>query len=354
MLAEFLFTDTNNITKLDELLMTGWFRCADFFFRGQFICLDEKISSMIKIRLPLSDYHNKKGHRRITRNVEESFRVEIGNVSISDQKETLYNSFKEKFHGFIYGSLSDIIHGSFDQPMHITNEISVYDDDRLIALSYFDCGKNSIASSLALYDLSYQKYRLGTFTMLKEIEFGIKNGFKYYYPGHLLDNNPVYNYKLSVGHCQFLDENNEWKTITTPTCESSLLQKIMKITQQIENELTEQGIEYIKKLNPYYAYGYIEHFPDQMIKSIMPIFIPFPNDNRRLLIEFDLDAHEYILSEIRKTIRYNSLMETVDYSYYSKPDVYLQGFHIYLNRLACSPSIQGLIRDYIAPLIKNT
>ena len=86
-----------------------------------------------------------------------------------------------------------------------TQEVAVYDGERLVAFSFFDLGKNSVASIMGIYDPAYSKYSLGFFTMLMEIAFAQENDFEFYYPGYVVPGYERFDYKLRIGEVQYYD-----------------------------------------------------------------------------------------------------------------------------------------------------
>ena len=119
------------------------------------------------------------------RRVESRFTVTYGHAQPNANKEALYAQHKARFKGFIHNTLTDYLSAGFQGTVFDTREVCVYDGDRLIAVSYFDLGEQSMASLLGLYDESYSKYSLGTYTLLKEAEYGKRTGRKWFYPGYI-------------------------------------------------------------------------------------------------------------------------------------------------------------------------
>ena len=65
---------------------------------------------------------------------------------------------------------------------------------------------------MGLYDPDYAQYSLGIYTMLCEIQYGIEQRKKYYYPGYVVPGYKKFDYKLRVGTMEFYDVPSEsWK-----------------------------------------------------------------------------------------------------------------------------------------------
>ena len=91
--------------QYDAFLESGWFRGSSMIYRSEFVCLDKQVLSIINIRLPLAGFHYRKSQRRVMRKVEKKFRIEIGDPSITPEKEALYQSNFDRFKAYIHTSL---------------------------------------------------------------------------------------------------------------------------------------------------------------------------------------------------------------------------------------------------------
>lgn len=92
--------------------------------------------------------------------------------------------------------------------------IEVRDNEKLIAVGYFDIGANSLAGNLNFYDPEYKKYSLGKYLMLIKMHFARSNQFTYYYTGYLAYGNSKFDYKLFPNaeaiEVLIKQENNQW------------------------------------------------------------------------------------------------------------------------------------------------
>ena len=199
-----MFTEKHQLTsitgiELDRYLDKGWYRLGQLIFTTHFLFFGDNLYSPVWIRLPLSDYAFRKSLRKIKRNVEKNFRVEVRSGFVDSFKEELYQKFRHNFDGFLPPTLTfSLLEG---HPFNIYNSmnVEVYHGKKLIAYSFFDVGEKSIASISAVYDPAYSNYSLGIYTLIREIEFGLDNGFEYYYPGYVVPGYGRFDYKLRVG-----------------------------------------------------------------------------------------------------------------------------------------------------------
>jgi arginine-tRNA-protein transferase len=90
-------------------------------------------------------------------------------------------------------------------------ELCLYRYDRLIACSFFDVTPNLQYSTTAFYDPTEMKRSLGTFTLLCEVEQGIKTGKRFHYPGHAYAQSSMYDYKKRMPNVEHYDwDSRQW------------------------------------------------------------------------------------------------------------------------------------------------
>jgi len=314
MLVQMYYPQSLSPSRLDKYLASGWFRSSYMLFRSQLMCLDEDIYSLVNIRLRLEDYQPKKSLRRVWKRCHNRFQVVIRPAIIDKEKEALYQQQKPYFQGFIFDSLELFMNANLEKTVFETWEISVYDTrdfpNKLVAVSFFDIGKTSLASIIALYDrANYAKYSLGTYTMLLEIEYGIKHHFKFYYSGYILEHPSPFDYKLKVGNCQYYNWKGRWKDIHKLSEEIFPIHTLKQKINALEKELKRQHIPCQKFLYPFFSMGYLRFFPERFLKNSLYLFCFYrPQQKKRLVIEYDLEREIYTLSEAVECPEYGELL----------------------------------------------
>ncbi|MBV6655332.1 MAG: hypothetical protein KI786_16305 [Mameliella sp.] len=228
--------------ELDTYLSRGWYRMGQTVFTTHFLCFGRSYYSAIWVRLPLVNYQFTKSLRKIYRRVNQHFESEVGLASITPEKERLYRRYKASFSGMLAPTLRDALMDGEDFNIFSTYEVRLYDKDKLIALSYFDLGNQSSASIMGIYDPDYQKYSLGIFTMLMEIEYSLEKGLKYYYPGYVVPGYPRFDYKLRVGDVEYFDLSlHTWRPYTKLTEGNTPLAVMNTKLQEMRQYLKHKG-----------------------------------------------------------------------------------------------------------------
>lgn len=245
-------------------------------YKMDLLCIDANVFSVVNIRLDLRQHELSKSQRKIQRQVEQRFTVAIGPAKVSQSRQRLYDQHKSRFKGFIHETLDEYLHAGFHSTVFDTQEVCIYDGDRLIAVSFFDLGDRSMASLLALYDQGYQSYSLGKYTMLKEIEYGKQTGRTWYYPGYVLDEPSAFDYKLTLGEMEYYTANKRWGKYTNFELESTIAFQLRTTMKGLQAQLQSDDISFKNWFYPYFSMGYMPLWKDRFLH--MPWILELGHD----------------------------------------------------------------------------
>ncbi|MEL6834142.1 MAG: GNAT family N-acetyltransferase [Bacteroidota bacterium] len=229
--------------ELDEYLARGWYRMGQSIFTTHFLCFGDQLYSAIWVRLPLQDFSYRKGQRKLLRRNGAQFTIEYGPIDITAEKEELYQRYKRHFKGHIARTLAESLLDDEDYNTFQTVETRIYDDGRLIGLSFFDVGKESAASILGLYDPDYASYSLGYYTMLLEMEYCLEHGLQYYYPGYVVPGYERFEYKLRIGEVEYLQlATDKWVPYNDTSPLRIPIQEMKGQLMSLQSALEEAGL----------------------------------------------------------------------------------------------------------------
>ena len=226
-------------------------------YKMDLLCIDDEVYSVVNIRLNMEEFGLRKRQRKLLRKAEEKFKITFGKAEPTPEKEKLYEDHKHKFKGFIHGTLEEYLNAGFDSTVFDTREVCIYDGDKLIAVSYFDLGERGMASLLGLYEKEYKSWSLGKVTMLKEIEFGLKTGRKWYYPGYVLDLPSAFDYKLELGQMEYYSPSKRWTSYKKFDPTSTNAYQIRSKTSELSEMLMGLNLPHRIWLYPYFSMGYV-------------------------------------------------------------------------------------------------
>lgn len=306
MLVEYFNKPQISGSTLDQKLADGWFRSGQMLFRSQLICINIEVNAVVNIRLPLEGYTMPKRMRKLMRRNKKRFYYEITDFHADERVEKLYQHQRKRFIGFLYNTLADLfseIKEDSDSSPFDSKMIKVYDreTDKLVAASIFDEGDSSIASILGMFDPDYHQYSLGTYTMLLEVLNAQENGRAFYYPGYVLDQPSVFDYKLKLGKQQVEFYNwkgtwNPWKSFNPNESTGHYLRKLL---QQMEDTLRLAGIPFQRQVYIAFPAGY---FPGMEGSLRCPVFFSCPDESSSTVIAYIWEEQQFALVETERLV----------------------------------------------------
>ena len=285
---------------LDDFLAKGWFRSGQQMTTTHLSRFGNHIFSPVRTRLSLKNYQFKKRLRRLLRKNKERFYKNFGTLDIDWEKEKLYHLYSERFDDLMPFSLEEyLMSGSNEDNCFETLEARVYDEDKLVAVSFFDVGNNSVASIFAIFHPEYHKYSLGIFTLLLEIEYALEKGMHYHYSGYIIPGYPKFDYKMRVGELEFFDIiDEEWKLMPFLDVEKLPASVLFKKTEAFI-------VSFNKLVMPFTDYSCSVIDMDRLSPEIVcaPRFVCCNQSNlskRPIIVEYDLIRGLYVLSQAKE------------------------------------------------------
>jgi leucyl-tRNA---protein transferase len=184
--------------ELEELLSHGWRKFGLYYFRPQCQCRD-----CIPVRVLAQKFTLSKEHRRVVHKNED---IAV-RFSVLEYRDEIYDIYKE--HSLArFGKIADkreTFIDSFFMPSCPSMLSEFYLDGNLVAVGFVDLSDRALSSVYFIYRASVTKRSMGTFGMIREIEYARKSGLEFYYPGYYIKDNARMNYKGRFHPAQFYD-----------------------------------------------------------------------------------------------------------------------------------------------------
>lgn len=168
-------------------------------------------------RLEVSRFNPTKSMRRILSVGDRGCRVEIGRPSDGEIRLRVFNRHRlgrglavseepyeaSEFSGFLVDSCCETI------------ELSFWDGEALIGCSIVDCGDHAISAVYTYFDPSYSRLSIGTYSILKQIQFAQQRRKRYLYLGMYVADNQHLRYKARFAPQErFI--NGQWVPFESP------------------------------------------------------------------------------------------------------------------------------------------
>ena len=287
---------------LDRKLAEGWFRSGPVLLRADVLPIDERIHGLQHVRRPLGDEAPSRNQRKLLRRNRERFHCEIGPVEIRSAQRRLYEATKPRFTGFVCSRLSDLILGN--PIVHVDRlECRVFDGERLVAASYMDVGRDSVASQLALHDPDYARFSLGFYTLLEEIEYARSTGRRYFYPGYVVPGLSTFDYKLRVGPLEYLDRAGRWRRRARPPRRLRHAEHQRGRLAALGRALAREGLAAERRFYPGFWLGHFhalaELTADYARHMVHYRCVDAREADEWVIVEYDGEADDYVMSRVR-------------------------------------------------------
>ncbi len=208
-LNQYAFLDHVEPEQMDRLLAQGWRHFGNYFFRYSVTIHDERIYTVIPLRIRLADFRLSRSQKRVVSKNRDA-RVEIRESGIDRTRIDLFNRHRSRFSDNVPDSIFGFLS---EEPATVpcrNVEIGVYLDDRLIAANYLDLGLTASSAVYSIFDPDESSRSPGIFLILEGIRHSIDLGLRYYYLGYAYREPYLYDYKKRFFALEAYDWDVGW------------------------------------------------------------------------------------------------------------------------------------------------
>ena len=202
---EYFFAMDLSGEELNDLLEKGWRKFGVYFFKPN--CID--CSQCVPVRVRAFDFMESKNQKKI-RKKGRNVRVHFGPLDFRQRIYDIYQDHsRERFGREV--DLEEFL-SSFYTPSCPSLQSEYYDEnDELIAVGFLDHSTHALSSAYFVFDTAYSRLRLGTLSILYEIDYARSLGLDYYYLGYWVKENQSMAYKNRFyPHEQYDWDKKEW------------------------------------------------------------------------------------------------------------------------------------------------
>lgn len=192
---------------VDTLLARGFRRSGDFVYTPQCpSCVECQPT-----RLDVNEFRWTSSLRRVFNRGERELATKWSTPTVDSTRVGLFNRHRderglgirdetidvESYRSFLIDSCCD------------TRELSIHYKDRLVAISTVDVGRMSVSAVYTFFDPSFSRYSLGSYAILKQVQWCQASGRRFVYLGMYVAENQHLNYKARFVPQQRL-RGGEW------------------------------------------------------------------------------------------------------------------------------------------------
>lgn len=190
--------------ELNGFISKGWRKFGYYYFRP--VCGDCRLC--IPIRVIVDRFTVSKNQKKILNKCRD-IEVEFRELEYSDEIFDIYSEHNDKRFGK-ESYIEDILFNFYYKSCP-SLQSEYYLQGRLIAVGFIDKTDEALSSVYLMYRAGYDRYSLGTFSIIKEVEFASSLNLNYYYLGYYIKDNHFMAYKNRFRPNEKYDWNwNEW------------------------------------------------------------------------------------------------------------------------------------------------
>lgn len=182
-----------SLIEADERLAEGHRRTGEFVYKTN--CPTCKACQ--PVRIDCEQYLFSRNQKRVLRRNENGLQMKIGPLVADQQRVALFNKHRrtrglaKRDHDidteeYIWG----FVRSCFD-----SFELTYWLEDQLVCLAVCDRGRSSMSAVYTFFDPDLTQESLGTYSILKQIEFCRERDLKFLYLGYFVENSPHMVYK---------------------------------------------------------------------------------------------------------------------------------------------------------------
>lgn len=214
MIYDEYYFDKVSPDSMDLLWEAGFRHFGNHFFRYSIGVLKGEYAEVLPLRILLNEFKLSKSQKKTIRK-NQDLQFLIRDCFIDEEKENLFRIHAERFTenrpDSIYTFLSP--ENTASKPC-VLKEVCVYDEKKIVAVSFLDVGEIASSSVYAMFHPDYSKRRLGIYTLLLEIQYSKEHNLQYLYPGYAYRQSSFYDYKKNFHPMEYFDWNNKWLPFT--------------------------------------------------------------------------------------------------------------------------------------------
>jgi leucyl-tRNA---protein transferase len=201
---EELLFQTDDVA-FDRFMESGWRRSGYLFYRlTHFPESDGQYSTVLPLRIRLEGFLFSKSQLKIfKKNADLTY--QIAAIRPTPEHLKLFELHKKRFKAYPPDSIYDYITERHERYPTKGMILNVFHDEKLVAASFIDVTTRSVSSIYGMFHPDYSTRSLGILTMLLEIQYSMRRGCSYYYPGFAYKEPSFYDYKKRFNQLEAYD-----------------------------------------------------------------------------------------------------------------------------------------------------
>lgn len=197
-----------NMPVYNQLIQHGFRRSGGYTYRPH--CGD--CQSCIACRIPIAEFTPNRSQRRCLK-LNQQLQLAAVPAAFTEEYFDLYRRYLDSRH--TDGSMADPEKEDFKQFLYSkwseTAFLEFRLDGRLIAVAVTDIASDGVSAVYSFFDPEMSKHSLGTYCVLKQLDYAKLLGLDYIYLGYWIEDHPKMHYKVNFRPLQIY-RDEQWQT----------------------------------------------------------------------------------------------------------------------------------------------
>lgn len=185
---EYFFAYDLSENDLEELFRRGWRKFGEYYFRPN--CGDCR--KCVPLRVLAQELAPTKSQRRVARRCD-AIEVRFRELEYRDEIYEIYRD--HSLNRFGKESDENDFFAAFYTRSCPTMQSEYYHRGELAGIGFIDISREGLSSVYYIYRTSFEGFRLGTYSVIREAEHAASLGLAYYYLGYYIEENRHMAYK---------------------------------------------------------------------------------------------------------------------------------------------------------------
>ena len=196
---------------MDRFWSVGWRHFGTEFFRYSLSFNEHGQQTIQPLRIDLRRFAASKSQRRVLRR-NADLEVRFVPASLHPRVCEMFQQHKQRFTFNVPDHLRDFL-GDAPGQLIPCWECQIWMGRELVAASFMETSHTAASSVYGLFDPAQSNRSLGIFTMLMEIDYGVRHGLEYLYSGYATREPSHYDYKKKFAGLEIHDwATGRWVT----------------------------------------------------------------------------------------------------------------------------------------------
>jgi len=195
--------------QMDRFWAEGWRHFGIVFMRYPKALHGGREFTVLPLRVDLAHFHPTRSQKRVLAKNRDA-QVIVRSSFVDSEKVSLFERHRLRFDENVPTSLFNFLSTIPESIPCVNLELCVYLGARLSGVTFLDVGAQATSAVYAMFDPAELKRSLGIFMMLQSIEFSLRRGYRYYYPGYAYREPFAYDYKKRFIGLEVFDWTGGW------------------------------------------------------------------------------------------------------------------------------------------------